>query len=220
MDLATEQFLCTVFSCSKEGAAAIGLRATERRYPRNSSLFRQGDDLTATFLLIAGRVHALLYGPEGQALLVQEFLPGDLFGSLAGPAAAPSDSDFVAVEAVRALAFGVGDFCLLMERYNCVALAVCRILQKQLHRTKAKMAERSILSASGRICAELLRLAGQADGKIIRPIPVFSRLALRVNSTRETVSRTISGLERRGIVRRHCTTLEITAPRRLEELVI
>jgi DNA-binding MarR family transcriptional regulator len=82
------------------------------------------------------------------------------------------------------------------------------------------MVERTTLSACGRVHAELLRMARQGDGRAIRPPPVLSALAVRVQSTRETVSRTIHALERRGIVRLEPGALIIVAPRRLEELVV
>ena len=45
-------------------------------------------------------------------------------------------------------------------------------------------------------------------------------MAVRVQSTRETVSRAVSALERRGIVRRDGDALVIVATQRLEELVV
>ena len=39
-------------------------------------------------------------------------------------------------------------------------------------------------------------------------------------TTRETVSRTISVLEQRGIIRRDGKTLFIVAPQRLEEMIV
>jgi predicted transcriptional regulator len=49
---------------------------------------------------------------------------------------------------------------------------------------------------------------------------VLTSLAVRVNSTRETVSRSINALERRGIIRREADTLIIVAPHRLEEMIV
>ena len=79
---------------------------------------------------------------------------------------------------------------------------------------------RLTLSANGRVHAELLRLARAQDGRWIRPLPVLSDLALRVQTARETVSRAVSALERRGIVQRHEDGLEIVAPARLEALIV
>jgi CRP/FNR family transcriptional regulator, cyclic AMP receptor protein len=47
----------------------------------------------------------------------------------------------------------------------------------------------------------------------------LSTFALHVQSTRETVSRTISALEKRGIIKRDGDALTVVAPHRLEELI-
>ncbi len=95
------------------------------------------------------------------------------------------------------------------------------MLLKRLRETTGRMVERTTLSATGRIHAELLRLARDStDGRSIRPAPVLAALAVRVLSTRETVSRAINALERRGIIRRDPDRLTIVAPHRLEEMVV
>ena len=47
-----------------------------------------------------------------------------------------------------------------------------------------------------------------------------SGVALRVSTTRETASRAVNALERRGIIRRDGETLVVVAPHRLEELIL
>ena len=54
----------------------------------------------------------------------------------------------------------------------------------------------------------------------IRPAPVIADLALRVATTRETASRAVNGLERRGIIRRDGDGLTVVAPNRLEEMIL
>ena len=124
------------------------------------------------------------------------------------------------VEDARALAFLALDFLALIETCACVGLALSRTLLRQLRATSEKMAERTTLSAAGRVHAERLRLARLGDGRSVKPPPVLAALAVRVQTTRETVSRTISALERRGIVRRDGEALIIVAPHRLEELIV
>jgi len=211
-------FLAQTFGCPPDVAASIGRRATDRRYPLSAIILRQGDRADATYLLVIGRAHAMSYGGEGQTVLLREFLRGDFFGALAEPA--PEDADIVAVEEVRTATFGAADFMALIETYSCVGLVVSRVLLKQLRASSAKIVESTTLSAAGRIHAELLRLARLGDGKTIRPPPVLAALATRVNSTRETVSRTINALERRGLIRRDAKELVIVSPRRLEEMTV
>ena len=196
------KFVQGAFSCTPEVAASIARKASTRHYPVRTVILKQGDRANITFLLIAGRVHALTYGVEGQLVLLHEFLPGDFFGAIAYDQPKPEEADTVAIEDSSAAAFLALDFLSLIETYGCVGLAVSRMLLKQLRATAARMVERTTLSAAGRIYAELLRLARLADGRTVKPAPVLATLAVRVNSTRETVSRTINALERRGIIRR------------------
>ena len=58
------------------------------------------------------------------------------------------------------------------------------------------------------------------DDGWIRPAPVLSALAIGVNTTRETASRALASLVRRGIVERTDEGLKIISRRMLEELVI
>jgi CRP/FNR family cyclic AMP-dependent transcriptional regulator len=220
LDTNLHVFLQDVFACPADIAACIGRRAVDRRYPARAIILKQGDRAGATYLLIAGRAHALTYRPEGHVVLLNEYLPGDFFGAIANAEPEPEDADVVAVENLRAAVFLVLDFLALVETYGCVGLAVSRMLLKQLRTTAARMAERTTLSAAGRVHAELLRLARLGDGRMVRPAPVLASLAVRVHSTRETVSRTINALERRGVIRRESDGLVIVAPHRLEEMIV
>lgn len=209
-----------VFACSLQTAEAISARATARGYPLRAVMLRQGDPGGETLLMIAGRAHALLYGADGQMVLLQEFLPGDMFGAFGDLDGRPHDADVVATEPARVAAFLALDFLALIETHACVGLAVSRLLLRQLRAATNRMAERVTLSAAGRVHAELLRLARLGDGHAIRPPPVLAALAVRVYSTRETVSRTINALERRGLIRRDDDALILVAPGRLEEMII
>ena len=82
------------------------------------------------------------------------------------------------------------------------------------------MYERAALSATSPVSSELLRQGRSAPGLKISPAPVLSELALQVSETRETASRAVKALERRGIIRRDADGLTIVAPHRLEELII
>ncbi len=214
------QFLQDAFACPAEAADSLHARAGERSFPPRAVILRQGDRGSETYLVVTGRAQALLYGLDGQLTLLQEFGRGDLFGALAELDPQPHEADVVAVEDLRAAIFLALDFLALIDAHASIGLAVSRLLMKQLRAATQRMAERSTLSAVGRIHAELLRLARAGDGRVIRPSPVLAALAVRAHTTRETASRTVSALERRGLIRRETDALVLTAPARLEELIV
>jgi len=109
---------------------------------------------------------------------------------------------------------------VLFETHNCVALAVTRALLRQLRAADEKVTQRIILSAAGRVYAELLKVARQGDGRSIRPPPVLAKLAVQANTTRESASRAVNDLIRRGLARREPGALILVAPHRLEEMIV
>lgn len=221
-DEATElqEAIRAALACSPDVAGAIAAHATARQYPARAVILRCGDRWGHAWLVIAGRAQALVYGLDGQMVLVQEYRAGDLFGAVAEADAWPVEADVVAADPTSAACVPAADFVMLVDRHGSLGLLLVRSLLRQLRATSARMVDRTTLSAPGRVYAELLRLARLGDGSAIRPAPVHTALAIRVQSTRETVSRAISALERRGIVRREDNTLVIVAAQRLEEMVV
>jgi len=206
--------------CSPEVAEALAASATARDYAPRTVILRYGDRWSHAYLVVAGRAHALVYGLDGQMVLVHEYRTGDIFGAVAATEVSPAEADVVAADPTRAACVPAADFVMLVERHGSLGLLLVRSLLSQLRATSARMVDRTTLSAPGRVYAELLRLARLGDGTVIRPAPVLAALAVRVQSTRETVSRAVSALERRGIVRREDDALVIVAAQRLEELVV
>ncbi|MEK6638021.1 MAG: Crp/Fnr family transcriptional regulator [Pseudomonadota bacterium] len=207
------------FGCAEDVARTVAAIATARHFPAHSIMIRAGDADPDAWLILSGEAQAIAYSASGHYILVHSFVAGDIFGEAAGLSVATSGAEVLAVISVDAGQIGVGAFVGLMERYNCVALSVARGLTLRLTQTTRRMVEGATLSAPGRIHAELLRQARAGDAMTIQPMPVLSNFALHVQSTRETVSRTISALEKRGIIKRDADALIVVAPHRLEELI-
>ncbi|WP_225421351.1 Crp/Fnr family transcriptional regulator [Sphingomonas parva] len=208
-----------VLACSAEVAEQVLRRGRLRRFPNRATILRQGDWLSLAFLLVLGRAHALLYSADGQVILLHEYRAGDLFGALGELEPVRQECDVLAVEEARALVLEAAELALLAQQHSCIGLALSRMLIRRLRQTTERMYERAALSAVGRVHAELLRQAREAADLTIRPAPILSELALRVATTRETASRAVNALERRGIIRRDADALIVVAPRRLEEMV-
>ncbi len=207
------------FGCAGALAQVISNRATYRHFQPRDKLVESGAPASNVFLIIEGRAKEVAISFDGRAILVQEFGPGDLFGESAILGDHVSTEEIVAVQVTEAGQFRSGDLVALIENYSCVALAFSKLMTQRLRQTRRRMVEGATLTATGRIHAELLRQARAGSDMTIKPVPVLTEFALLVQSTRETVSRTISTLEKRGIIRRYETGLKIVAPHRLEDQI-
>jgi len=214
------RLLCCVFDCSLDLAGHILLRGKLRRFQGRATIVRRGDRISTLYVIVTGRAHAIVYSLDGQVVLLHEYRSGDFFGVVSPPYAATHDADVIAVEAVSSFLLEGSVLALLAEQHGCIGLALLKVMVDRLQRTASRMYEHVALSAVGRVHAELLRQARQYADLAIRPSPVLSDLALRVSTTRETASRAVNALERRGIIRRDAGTLVVVAPHRLEELIL
>ena len=211
------------FGCGAALAATIAALGREADHARGAVLWPRGSDDGAASLLTLGRAAELAYGRDGAVLVLHALAPGEFFGEIVGSGAtAPGGEHGTRVEALSdgaATHFAPAALVRLMESYPLVALAMARHLSARIAAMRQRMLETALLSASGRIAAELLRQSRASSDGVIRPLPVWSELAVIVQSTRETVSRTVSALEKRGLLVRVEGGLAVTAPHRLEELV-
>lgn len=212
--------IASTFDCPPELAELIGHKAHLRDHLPRTTIVHGDDPAAHVYLVFAGHARMLAFAFEGRMSVIEDYHGGDLFGERGLFGEATSLHDVTAVMHSRIGAFANPDFLGLMTNYACVALAVSRILVARLEAAQRRLAEGATLSVKGRICAELLRLARAGPDLTITPAPVLARLALAVGSTRETVSRTIASLERRGIIRRDGDGLLLVAPHRLEDLVV
>ncbi len=207
------------FACPPGVAGAIAARARLRRHAARATILWQGERAAEVFLMLAGEAHALVIAANGQELRLHVHGVGDLFGECGVLLGEDASASVVAACDSATAAFGGGDFVLLVETHACVGLALSRRLIARQAAMARRLTEQSILSATGRICAELAR-QGRAGGGRITPVPVLSNLARRLQTTRETVSRTLSDLKRRGIVRQEGDALVIVAARTLDDQIV
>lgn len=222
-DAAQEKRLSAIraaFGCAGDVARVVDRLTQLVHTDPEGTIIWAGEAAPYVFLLIEGRAQAVVYSAQGQLVLLDTYAAGDIFGEVDVVGTTTAWDQVIAVTPVESGRLKQQDFVMLLESHPSLAMAVLRQVTARLSRTARRMIERTTLSATGRIYAELLRQANEADGRTIRPLPTMSELALIVQSTRETVSRTINDLERRGYITRDKDALMIVAPHRVQELII
>ena len=171
-----------------------------------------------------GKVKAVVFSMEGHEIWLNDIYKGEIFGEIAAIGGFKRTSNVVAETKGTVAVFSAEDFLKLMNQHGSFGIKLSEILIKRIRSITRRMFELSVLSAPGRVYSELLRISSpfssdEKERRIIKPLPILSVLAKRVNSTRETVSRAINDLEKRGLIIRTEKALIIITPRELSGLI-
>ncbi|MFN7611429.1 MAG: Crp/Fnr family transcriptional regulator [bacterium] len=209
-------FLAAFFACSSEDAKALNETMTIVEYRAKEVLTHQGDLVAKVWIVLDGLAQLQVIGSDGQIQLLAAHGPGELFGAL--PEERIAVSDIIAHGRLSVLETPTQKFMALIEANRGVGSGLTRILARQYNAVLDRMAARITLTAIGRVYSELLNIAG--DHNMISPPPVVAALGLNAQTTRETASRAINALVRRGIVSRDAQQLKINSRSLLEDLIV
>ncbi len=176
----------------------------------------QGQDAQNIGIIVSGRAYAVAYSAEGDRTWLGEYVPGQFIGLISLLTDTPLNFELLADSTLVIEIMPASRMKKCLIENAALANAAASDLAARLNHTLSGLIDTHTLSVKGRICAELLRLSApigvEPDKHIIRPGPVFVDLARRVNSTRETVSRTVNELKRTGVVTRVPGALIIQDP--------
>lgn len=209
--------IAAALGCAMPPAQRLHAAARVREASTPAILVHQGDVPDMTWLILDGTVRCEVVSPEGRSTVVATHPPGDLVGAFGHVGQAMSGS-LTTFGPARLLAIPADVIEQLGLEDSGFAIAIAQTYARQASQLLNRLAARISLTAAGRINARLLEMAG--PDCIIKPAPVVAALAISVQTSRETASRAISTLERRGIIRREDKQLVIQSPRMLEELIV
>jgi CRP/FNR family transcriptional regulator, cyclic AMP receptor protein len=163
-----------------------------------------GDQDTSVILIEAGEVRVTLYSDDGREVSVRTLTAGDLFGDLAAIDGGARSAAGVAITDVICRVIPQQTFLGAIDVGTEERDWFNRRLVSEVRRLTERVFELSALSVRARLHCELLRLAKEHDGprRIIRSLPTHSELAARIGATREAVTRELSALEARRLIRR------------------
>lgn len=207
--------IAAMFDCDESVAAHINHDAAVQDFRHKAPIGHQGDQCDFCWLVLEGIVNVQLLGLDGQHVQIAYHGPGEIFGAYPEPAT--NRADLVANGDVRLLRIGTQSLARMASQNAAIGAGLARLLGRQLDTALDRIATRSTLSAAGRVYSELVRIC---DGKQrVSPAPKMTMLALRANTTRETTSRAIASLERRGVISRDDAGLTVIAPRMLQDMI-
>jgi CRP-like cAMP-binding protein len=186
--------------------AALERLADVRDYAEGALVVSQEDAGDALFVVVRGKLKVVLYGESGREIILSIFKsPGDFFGEMSLLDDEPRSANVIAAEPSRLLTLSRADFRAHISSHPRTALRVLTELSRRLRRADAVIGNLALLDVYGRLAGKLRELAASdgeetEEGIVVRQRPTQAEIAATIGTSRETVSRALSELVRRGYV--------------------
>lgn len=201
----------------------LGQRCRWKVWEPGEQIIDRETESNDVYFVARGTARVVNYGMTGREVSFDDIPTGGSFGELAAIDGGKRSANVVAVDLTTTAIMPAKAFHEVLVEHPPVMMAVLKRLARIVRASTGRIMDLSTLGAQNRIYAELLRLARQSgvEGNtgILQPIPVHSDIAARVSTTRETVARVLSDLQRRTLVRREKNSLVITNVERLSAMV-
>ena len=178
-----------------------------KRYEKGATLFRQGDAGGSLFVILEGRVKAVLSEEDGREVTLAYLGQGEIVGEMAlfDPEEKRS-ATVVATEGSVLMVLSGARFFEAIQANPGTALAMIRTLSHRLKETSRRVAGLIFLDTVSRLTRFLLDSAEKdgrrlADGSVLIPRPTQEEIAHYIGTSRETVNRLFKELEGQGFIR-------------------
>ena len=145
-----------------------------QRHADGTIILSYQDASTDIFFILEGAVRAIIYAPDGKALLFTDLEKGEVFGEIAAVDRGPRSASIEALRPTLVAVMSAADFERILREDAEVSIATLRLLTSRVRRLSERVYEFRAFAVQNRIHAELLRLA-KASGVTTRRCHTVSR---------------------------------------------
>lgn len=159
----------------------------------------------AFYVLAEGRAKVAVSGTNGREVTLNVIRPGEFFGEVSIIDGGPRTADVIALEPVVVLSIEREAFLAAVKQRPQIAIRMLQVMAKRLRRADEAIAGLALMDVEERLRRTLIGLAADdgeqvTEGLVVRRRPTQQELANMIGSCRETVSRTLADLGRKGLV--------------------
>ncbi len=177
----------------------------EKKAKKGNLIFSQGEKGSTLYLIAKGRVKIVLIDESGKELVLAILKKGDFLGEMSIIEDEVRSATAVALEPTVLLTIERDNFINFLIRNPKAMLGVLRELSKRLRNADEKIGELAFQNVYNRVISYLNFLAEtkgtkEKDGIFISELPTKREIADFIGSTRESVSRVLNDLHRKGLI--------------------
>lgn len=203
-----------------EKRRVLGELRIQRVARRDVVIQREGDGNSLLFLL-SGQLQVVNVTEDGRAVGLRLLAPGDFFGEIAVISDCPRTASVVALHPSVVAFLPRATALHLFSHSPSVANKMLRHLAEKIRRDSEFRALLSIHNASRRVYSLLGILKQTKPGglEVVENLPTHQDIAIMLNTSRETVTRSLLALSRQGVVQKDLNRLIIRSPDLLQKLM-
>jgi CRP/FNR family transcriptional regulator, cyclic AMP receptor protein len=202
--------------------------ATERRFPRGSTVMARGDPGGSVMAVLAGRVRVSSVSADGREITLNVIGSGELVGEFGLLDGKPRSNDVIAVEDTTVMVIERRDFMPFLLRHDTLVERLLVVLCDKLRRTSMALEEIALFDVPVRLARLLVKLAAdyghplpEGEGRGVRIDLKLSQrdLSTLVASTRESVNKQLRVWREEGAIDQRDGYLIVLRPDALQALV-
>lgn len=175
-------------------------------HPRGKVLFAEGEPARGVFILRSGRATVSISSSEGRVVTLRIAQPGDVLGLNSVLRNASYNTTVKTIESSRTDFVSRTALVELVERSQPAAQAVAKILSREVaeltERARSLLLPQTANAKLARLLLEWCEDSGAGNARTIQITRTFTQeeIAHMICSSRETVTRLLSSLNRRRII--------------------
>ncbi len=183
-------------SLSPEGLQALEGHAKNKRYRKNTVIMEKGDESSALYVLVSGKVRVYVADDEGKEVVLNVCdQPGSHFGELALLRGVARTASVMTLEDSQFLVISKPDFLKCLADHPQIAFDIIGALVDQVSTLTERVSALALNDVYGRLAATLRDLAREEDGRMITQALTQQELAQMIGASREMVSRIFKELK-------------------------
>lgn len=198
--------------------AAIVKAGRVRRCAAASILFHEGAPSSGLFVLLAGRVHLVKLGPDGQEVILAVVEPVIMFNEVPALDGGPNVATALAVEECVVWQTGAEAFHVLLARYPEMGLGLLTVLARRNRFLISQYEDLSFRSVLARTAKLLLDLSQYGSRPIDRGRHPNVEMAARIATVPEAFSRSLRVFRQNNYIHSTRDTLIVCEPETLAHL--
>lgn len=182
---------------------AIREAMIQRNFNAGDTIVHEDDNQNQTFfVIVSGSVYVMVLSSEGRQAILATLRSGEFFGEMAVLDGEPRSASVLAASKCTLLMLYRKQFIEILQKHPNITITMLIEMSRRLRKTNRQVNTLSMMSVYGRVAEVLLRLAKESGRKVgpatvIENRPTHCRIAEMAGTSRETVSRVLSQLQKK-----------------------